>query len=181
MSLCQRRLSKIEFNSCALSYVPEFGFRFSISWRQSSSRGMCSIILDSLWRFAWHHFWRRRSDIFFWTNGYRSKKIAGPHHEWLNGAGRILPCARWWPNSLSVFQFLHNLIIARWPKRCHRRWRVLEETGETRPELRLASAKGLPASLRHQRGPGTRKVCKVISGGQFRRTGRRLVPAPTEV
>ncbi len=26
-----------------------------------------------------------------------------------------------------------------------------------------------------------RSVCKVISGGQFKRTGNRLVPAPTEV
>jgi len=32
-----------------------------------------------------------------------------------------------------------------------------------------------------QRERATRKVCKVISGGQFRRTGSRLVPAPAEV
>jgi putative transposase len=35
--------------------------------------------------------------------GYRPKKIAGPHREWLmQRCRKDFPCEGWWPNSLSV-------------------------------------------------------------------------------
>ena len=58
------------------------------------------------------------------------------------------------------------LAIKRRPKESWKPWR-----GHERPQTKVSGARDV----------GRRRVCRAISGGQFRRTGNRLVPTPAEV